>query len=142
MVEIIELKEASEKALAEINNLIHQLSPRLPDCSMELLQKIVKSENHELWTVSEEGIIVGMATLAMVVIPEGERAQIEDVVVDESQRGKGLGQKLTEKLIERARARKAGKITLSSRAERVAANGLYQKLGFTQRPTNVYQMNL
>ena len=142
MIEIIELKEASEKTLGEINDLIHQLSSRLPDCTMDLLRKIIADENHELWVASDHGVIVGMATLAIVVIPEGERAQIEDVIVDESQRGKGVGRQLSEKLIERARARKVGKITLSSRAERTAANSLYQKLGFTQWPTNVYQMKL
>src|SRR3989344_8624893 len=140
MVEISRLTIASQGTLKDINNLIYQLSPRLPQCSDQLLSRILGDANNELWVVMDGETIVGMATLAVVVIPEGERAQIEDVVVDEKYRGKGLGQKLSEKLIERARDRNIFKITLSSREDRVAANKLYLKLGFTQWPTNVYQM--
>lgn len=137
-----QLKEANEKDQQDVNVLIKQLSERLSDCSLEFLQKIVADQNTELWVVREEGKIVGMATLAVVLMPEGERAQIEDVVVDASQRGKGLGELLSKKLIERARERGIKTITLSSKAERVAANALYQKLGFEKRETNFYRMSL
>lgn len=142
MVEIIRLTEAHEQALKDINSLIQQLSPRLPECSAELLQRIVEDSNLELWTVKDGERIVGMATLAIVVIPEGPRAQIEDVVVDEQYRGQGLGERLSAKLIERAREKKIPTITLSSRADRVAANKLYQKLGFEMKETNVYRLQL
>ena len=142
MITIEELKEASSKSLGDINALLHQLSERLPECTLELLKKIVVDSNTELWVVEDEDRIVGMATLAIVTIPEGQRAQIEDVVVDEKYRGQGLGEKLSKKLIERARERSASSITLSSRSERVAANKLYQKLGFSDWPTNVYKLKL
>ncbi len=142
MIDIIELSRADEKALNEINALVYQLSERLQKCSMELLTKIVADKNIELWVARDGDAIVGMATLAVVVIPEGERAQIEDVVVDGKYRGQGLGQQLSEKLIARARERKIGSISLSSRADREAANKLYQKLGFEQWPTNVYRLKL
>ena len=109
---------------------------------MNLLNKMVSDQNSELWVAKDGSRIVGMATLAVVVMPEGERAQIEDVVLDEKYRGQGLGRKLSEKLIERAKARNVPKITLTSNDSRVAANMLYQKLGFVKWPTNVYQMKL
>ena len=118
------------------------MSPRLPTCSGELLEKIISSENLELWVARDEDRIVGMGTLAIVSLPEGERAQIEDVVVHETYRGQGLGEKISKQLIERARERKAGVATLSSRADRVAANKLYQKLGFEKWETNVYRLKL
>ena len=142
MITIRELTKASPKALEDINALVYQLSERLPKCSMELLTKIVADKNVELWVAQEDETIVGMATLAVVVIPEGERAQIEDVVVDGKYRGQGLGKQLSEKLIARARERKISSISLSSRADREAANKLYQKLGFEQWPTNVYRLKL
>ena len=95
-----------------------------------------------MWVARDEDRIVGMGTLAIVSLPEGERAQIEDVVVHETYRGQGLGEKISKQLIERARERKAGVATLSSRADRVAANKLYQKLGFEKWETNVYRLKL
>lgn len=142
MISITELNRVDQKALNEMNALVYQLSERLPKCSMELLTKIVADKNIELWVARDDDTIVGMATLAVVVIPEGERAQIEDVVVDEKYRRQGLGKQLSEKLIARARERKIGSISLSSRADREAANKLYQKLGFEQWPTNVYRLKL
>ena len=109
---------------------------------MDLLGKILSAEHLELWVVRDGEKIVGMGTLAVVRIPEGERGQIEDVVVLESYRGQGLGEKISRKLIEQAQERKIPNVTLSSRAERVAANKLYQKLGFTEWPTNVYKLKL
>ena len=142
MITVEQLTRVSEDALTQINTLVHQLSPRLPACSMELLSKIITNPNHELWVVKDADRIVGMATLAIVMLPEGERAQIEDVVVDEKYRGRGLGEKISSTLIEQARARNIATITLSSRADRIAANKLYQKLGFEQKTTNVYVLKL
>ncbi len=142
MASIEKLQTADQNSLGDINALIHELSPRLPECSIELLQKIVDAEHLELWVLRDGEKIIGMGTLAIVRIPEGERGQIEDVVVLESHRGQGLGEKISRKLIERARERKIPNVTLSSRAERVAANNLYQKLGFTEWPTNVYKLKL
>ncbi len=140
MVTIKELTKASPKSLKEINALVHQLSERLPKCSIKLLKKIVADRNVELWVARDGDRIIGMGTLAIVVIPEGERAQIEDVVIDERYRGRGLGKQLSKKLIARGRARKISSITLSSRSDRMAANKLYKKLGFSHWATNVYRL--
>ena len=142
MVEIVQLTEANESALQDINELIRQLSPRLPECSKELLDQIVHDQNIELWVAQDAGRIVGMATLAIVLIPEGPRGQLEDIVVHEKYRGRGLGEQISQQLIERARARDVQVVTLSSRADRVAANKLYQKLGFEMRETNFYRLEL
>ncbi len=137
-----QLTSATEQDLAAINFLIKQLSERLRPCPMTLLEKIVTDPNIELWVVREAHRIIGMATLAIIRIPEGERGQLEDIVVDENQRGKGLGEQLSKKLIERARIRGVSVVTLSSRSDRISANKLYQKLGFEQRETNVYRLQL
>ena len=83
-----------------------------------------------------------MGELAIILKPEGVIAQIEDVIVDETQRGKGFGKKISEKLIGRARARGARVIQLSSNPTRTAANALYKKLGFELHETNVYRLML
>ena len=142
MADIVQLTSADENACAEVNALLRQLSERIPPCSMELLQQIVGSPVLELWVVREGAKIVGMGELAITLKPEGVIAQMEDVIVDETQRGKGFGKKISEKLIERASARGARVIQLSSNPSRTVANQLYQKLGFELHETNVYRLML
>lgn len=136
------LTVATQEMLDQINVLLRQLSVRVPACTLELLKDIVASDTLELWVVRDEETLLGMGELAIVLKPEGVIAQIEDVVVDEKHRGKGIGNMISEKLIERARARNARVIQLSSRPARIAANALYTKLGFKSHETNSYYLNL
>ena len=142
MHNLVQLTNADASVLEDVNALLRQLSTRVPLCSMELLQRLVESPTIELWVVKEGERIVGMGELAIVLKPEGVVAQIEDVIVDEGQRGKGFGKQIMQKLIERARTHDTRVIKLSSNASRVAANGLYKKMGFQQHETNSYYMNL
>ena len=75
----------------------------------------------------------------MFKIPSGFRAWIEDVVVSEAARGKGVGKKLVEHAVEIANQSNVKSIDLTSRASRVAAIALYKKVGFQDRETNVYR---
>jgi len=142
MTELEQLTETSEEARKDINILLHQLSERLPECSMELLKDILDDRHTEMWIVREDKHIIAMGVLTLVVIPEGIKGRIEDVVVHADCRGKGLGQKMMEKLINRARERGVPSLELSSRTERAAAIRLYEKVGFTKWDTNVYRLKL
>jgi ribosomal protein S18 acetylase RimI-like enzyme len=89
-----------------------------------------------------DGNIVGSLTLVTFRIPTGIRAWIEDVVVDESARGHGVGEALNQAAIQEARQKGAVTVDLTSRPSREAANRLYQRIGFVQRDTNVYRFSL
>ena len=97
--------------------------------------------SHVLMATDPHGQIVGSMTLVVFRIPTGVRAWIEDVVVDESARGTGAGEALNRAAIDLAYSLGARTIDLTSRPSRVAANRLYQKLGFEQRETNIYRHN-
>ncbi|OGG79856.1 hypothetical protein A3A39_04700 [Candidatus Kaiserbacteria bacterium RIFCSPLOWO2_01_FULL_54_13] len=140
MAEIVQLTAVNEKTCKEINALLPQLSDART--SLGLLQATAASPTAELWVVTEAGKIVGMATLVLMMRVAGMSSRIEDFVVDEAYRGKGLGKMLCGKLVERAKARGAYSIHLTSRPDRVAANALYKKLGFEQRNTNAYRLQL
>lgn len=142
MAEIVRLTQADAKTLNEINRLLRQLSERVPLCTIGLLKDIVDSAVLELWVVRDQNKIVGMGELAITLKPEGIIAQVEDLVIDAEQRGKGFGKMVSEKLIERARSRGARAVQLSSNPSRTAANSLYQKLGFKFHETNSYYINL
>ena len=80
-----------------------------------------------------------MLTIVLFPIPTGTRAWIEDVVVDEDARGRGVGALLTQAALDLAVAHGARTVDLTSRPGREAANRLYARLGFEQRQTNVYR---
>ena len=78
---------------------------------------------------------IGMATMFFQRNLAPWISEIHGVVVDEKQRGKGIGELLTRKLMDTAldfsKARDVKiELCLTSRPSRTAANALYQKLGF------------
>lgn len=89
-----------------------------------------------------EGRIVGCATLCVFCSPTGRKATIEDVVVSRECRGMHLGEQLVGHLIDTARRQAPIELHLTSKPIRVAANRLYQKMGFTRKETNCYVMKV
>jgi ribosomal protein S18 acetylase RimI-like enzyme len=123
--------------------LTPQLSSSNPPPSRAELAEIVGSPATVLFVAREaDGPILGSLTLALFRIPTGLRAWIEDVVVDETARGKGVGAALNEAALDHARAVGARTVDLTSRPSREAANRLYRRLGFVERATNVYRFDL
>ncbi len=141
-IEIKEVTESSEELYDVMIELLSQLTTSKLSFSQKDLNRIVSSKNSILFTASDETLnnkIVGILTLAIIDIPTGMLARIEDVVVDKSARGKGIGEKITLAAIEKAKELGIKKIDLTSSPSREAANRLYQRLGFKQRTTNVYR---
>ena len=106
------------------------------------MEEIIESDTTVLFAARSGQEIVGLLTLAIFRIPTGVRAWIEDVVVDNQARGKGVGDALNRAALAEAERRGAKTVDLTSRPSREAANRLYQRLGFKQRDTNVYRYYL
>lgn len=126
-----------------LTRLLPQLTPYsiIPTCND--INGIIASEGTSIWVArNDRQEITGMLTLAMYQTPTGRHAWIEDVVVDAAMRNQGIGLELTQAAIQFANSQGAKAISLTSRPERVAANRLYQKLGFQLLQTNLYRMNL
>ena len=124
--------------------LTPQLSSSNPPPSDEELRHIIDSPASILLIARDDdtGRILGSLTLVVFLIPTGIRAWIEDVVVDEAARGRGVGEALNRHALDRARAEGAKTIDLTSRPTREAANRLYLRLGFVPRETNIYRFTL
>jgi ribosomal protein S18 acetylase RimI-like enzyme len=139
----VRVEEASEPfdGLAEaVARLVGHLSASASAPSPADVEAIVRSPASRLLIAREgDGTVIGMMTLALLRIPSGVRAWIEDVVVDPTCRGRGIGGALIEAALELARAQGARTVDLTSRAGREEANRLYRRLGFVQRETNVYR---
>ncbi len=136
------VEQVTPDVVEALGRLLHQLSGSAPRLSAQDLHEIVASEATTLFTAVTDGAIVGMLTLAMFRIPTGMRAWIEDVVVDEGARGKGVGMSLTRHAIAHAREHGVRTVDLTSRPSREAANAMYAKIGFVRRSTNVYRVVL
>jgi ribosomal protein S18 acetylase RimI-like enzyme len=137
-----EATEVSDELLDAFRRLVPQLSRSAPPTSSAELDEIARSPATVLLVARDDDGIVGSLTLVLFRIPTAMRAWIEDVVVDEAARGKGVGEALNREALRVAADRGAKTVDLTSRPSREAANRLYQRLGFKQRDTNVYRFEL
>ena len=139
----IEVADAAGPELVEaFGRLVRQLSRSSAPPTPDELSEMVDSAASDVLVAYDGDSICGTLTLVTVRIPTGVRAWIEDVVVDEAVRGKGVGEALNRFAIELARQKGAKTVDLTSRPSREAANRLYRRLGFVQRDTNVYRFDL
>jgi GNAT superfamily N-acetyltransferase len=108
---------------------------RQPSAAIEaVFDEIEADPNHELWLAELPGQGV-VATLQLSFIPglsrDGMlRAQVEAVRVRADQRNGGIGDRLMQFVIERARERGCGLMQLTSDRRREAAHRFYARMGF------------
>ena len=144
MIHITEVIDITDEVVDAFARLIPQLSTSSPAPDADALSEIAANPNSVIYVArdTDSGEIVGSLTLAFYRIPTGLQARIEDVVVDDAARGRGIGADLTHAAVERARSSGAKSVGLTSRPSRESANRLYQRLGFEQRETNVFRLSL
>ena len=139
-VEIRLATRADDVLLAGMTRLMPQLTSA-PVPGPDLAAELIAGRNR-LACAWQDGQLVGMGCLCVFASPSGRHAHIEDVVVDESQRGKGTGEQIVLALIEAAREQGLRGISLTCNPRRGAANRLYTRLGFKQWQTNNYWLDL
>jgi ribosomal protein S18 acetylase RimI-like enzyme len=138
-VQVEQLTEVTEEAADALAELLPQLSSSNPELNRATLPQFVGHEANTVLLARVDGKIVGALTLVMFPLMTGVRAWIEDVVVDASARGAGVGKALTVEAVNLAQARGARTIDLTSRPARQAAHRLYEGVGFRVRDTAVYR---
>lgn len=134
-----EATEVSPELIEAFGRLTGQLSRSAPPPGEHELRHIVDSDSTRLLIAKVDGVIGGSLTLVLFRIPTGVRAMIEDVVVDEALRGRGIGEALSREALSVAEGHGARTVDLTSRPSREGANRLYQRIGFKLRETNVYR---
>ena len=142
-MKIIELQSLKDSQVRDTQALIGELVPILTVSPDRLAALIAAPGTHFFAAVEDDGHVVGCATLCVFDTPTGRKASVEDVVVNPACRGQHIGRKLMEFIIDYAR-RELGDVELhlTSNPRRVAANNLYRSVGFQQRETNVYNMEI
>jgi ribosomal protein S18 acetylase RimI-like enzyme len=138
-IEVEAVRQVTDELVEACRRLLPQLSSSAAALDADDLTRIANHQANTLLVARDRGAIVGMLTLVTFPLSSGLRARIEDVVVDQEARGHGVGTALTMAAIHLAHQQGARSVDLTSRASRVAANRLYQRLGFQLRDSNVYR---
>jgi ribosomal protein S18 acetylase RimI-like enzyme len=136
-VEVVEV--VNDEVVAAFDRLLPQLSQSAQSLDAGALNELVAWPGNRVLVARVDGEIVGVLTLVMFPIPTGLRAWVEDVIVDEAARGRGVGAALTQEAVRLANADGARTVDLTSRPSREAANRLYERLGFQLRDSKVYR---
>ena len=133
--------EVTEGLYRAVNDLLSQLGAQKVNSTWEELRSLLQSESSTLLVArfpDENSEIAGILTLVVYRVPTGVRCIVEDVVVDEKLRRRGIAEALLRHAIDIARKAGANGVALTSNPRREAANKLYQALGFQRRETNAY----
>ncbi|MDR2955384.1 MAG: GNAT family N-acetyltransferase [Prevotella sp.] len=140
-MEIVEIKNYSPENLKAVQKFAGILLSEEYMLTEEFFKQILDSDNSHLFFILEGENIAGMLTVGTYKSPIGAKAWIEDVVIDDMYRGKGYGKSIVEYAIDYVRNSGIDFLMLTSNPTRIAANKLYQDLGFERKETNVYKMS-
>ena len=131
MTEIVELKDFIPAYTNAVQKLLEQLTNRPVKLTETTLKEIISQENTHLFFLLADQEIAGMLTVGIYHSPTGGKY-----------RGQGFSKQLVTHAVRFVKEQGIPLIMLTSNPTRIAANKLYQKLGFEQKQTNVYRMNL
>lgn len=140
MTEIIEIQSYSTEYHEAMQRFLDQLTTNPMTLTEEMFRQLLASPNSHLFFLMKDEQTAGMLTVGIYHSPTGGKAWIEDVVVDETFRGQGLSKLLVAHAIEFTKSQGIPSLMLTSNPKRIAANKLYQAMGFGRKETNVYRM--
>ena len=142
-MKISRLTTCSDSEFSQIEKLINVLSTSCK-ANRKVVAEIMENKDTYLFVIRDDANnIVGMTTVCCFTIPTGRHASIEDVVILPEYQGMGLGRKLVQHALETLKANRLQyKVGLTSKPARIAANALYRSMGFVQKETNVYTLEI
>ena len=140
MTHIIEVNTYSLEHQEAMQRFLDQLTSHPMTLTESMFRQLLESANSHLFFLMKDEQIAGMLTVGIYHSPTGGKAWIEDVVVDETFRGQGLSKLLVAHAIEFVKSKQIPLLMLTSNPKRIAANKLYQAMGFERKETNVYRM--
>lgn len=136
-----ELLSYTPADVEDLDLLMHELSPT-SFCNEEILDAVLQDVNSHAYIIREGGHIVASGALCIMHNLEFTIASVESIVVSSQYRGRGYGKELMKYIIEEVNRLKVRSIHLTSNPKRVAANNLYQSLGFVKYETNCYHFDI
>ncbi len=145
-MENIIIRKAGQKDIKDIMRLLSQLSPSSEEDNLKRLQfifdKINQDENYHLCVTEENNQLAGTGLLLiqMNLSHKGRPyAHIENIVVDNNHRKKGIGKKIVLYLIEKAKQKHCYKIILDCENKNIP---FYEKCGLHKTGEVEMRINL
>ena len=129
------IRKAILQDVVRICEIVAQMTPGLPHDYRKADEQFLKIDGNEdcfLWVAELENKVVGTAMMHLqhkLSHNCSVAAHLEDLVIDSSYRGKGIGEKLLTTAVETARSRGAYKIMLTCYEKTTI---FYQKYGFVK----------
>jgi GNAT superfamily N-acetyltransferase len=144
MIRVEHVHEATPNLQEALARLLPQLNSTLPVPDMERLRRMIADPAVTLLVAKDGDEIVGTTTVIVYTTPFWIKARLDEVVVDSSARGKGVGEALVSAALEIGKQRGAQVAELQSGRgpQREAAHRLYLRLGFKIRQTDVMRIEL
>ena len=138
------MRKAEEADVETVLRLVAQLDDDASDSSKaalsaseatRILRRMATYPNYAVYLAEADGRVVGMfALLIMDNLAHGgaPSAVVEDVCVDATMRGRGIGRAMMSFALGLARQNGCYKLALSSNSARARAHEFYRSLGFAQ----------
>lgn len=143
MIETHLIKTVDDKQAKRVNELLGMLHREPVSVDKERLNHLLKDDGFNLFIVeNEDHVIIGMLTLTCCHTLAGEKAWIEDVIVDEKFRGQGAGRALIRTAVRHAEDAGYSVVYLTSNPARTAARSLYRSEGFEEYETGVFRCRI
>ena len=141
---IEEVTTFSSEIADAVRRLARQIGNNSQPLADEDLQEIIDSPSSYLYLARDTntGQVAGMVMVSVYRIPYTKKAYIDDLIVDESFRKRGIATQLMQTAVAIAKEKNAAYVDFTSRPRRAAGNTLYEKMGFKQRETNVYRLTI
>lgn len=146
MIEIGAMTEYDGDIAEKMGKLRQQLSAKHDGSAIarEVIEEVIESPYHDILMAQEDGELVGMVFVSVVILNLSRNVYMEDLVVDEECRGKGVGGQLLEAVENWGRQKGCRRLefTSSSKDGKVGARGFYESHGAQVRETDVYRVEL
>jgi len=143
-VQIERVREATPEVLDALARLLPQLNDSLALPDANRLQRLIADPDVTLLLARDGDAIVGTTTVIVYTTPFWIKARLDEVVVDASARGSGVGEALVRAALDVGREKGAQVAELQSGrgSNREAAHRLYERIGFKIRGSDVMRIVL
>lgn len=143
-MEIKRLEKYSPEIAQRVRELLIELSRSGKDkgeIPKEWFLNIINSPWHDLILAVEDGKILGMASVTIIMgAGVGKNAYLEDFVVSSEARGKGVGGKIWEEIIKWGKEKGAKRLEFTCGNGRDIAQAFYKNHGAEIYETNFFRL--